>query len=108
MAFKWGIKISLRHVRNPHIKKRVVTIAMAGLSVEVGKVVAAGAAFELAMDIASELSRYSVWTGDAGCSAFYNSLLHDADCKDAFPVDLRTTNSGSINISATYSSLFLI
>jgi len=40
---------------------------MAGLSVEVGKVVTAGAAFELAMDIASELSRYSVWTGDAGC-----------------------------------------
>ena len=59
--------MSLRLVRNPHMKNRVVTIAMAGLSVEVGKVVAAGAAFELAMDIASGLSRYCVWTGDAGC-----------------------------------------
>jgi hypothetical protein len=42
------------------MKKRVVTMAMAGLSVEVGAAVAAGATFELAMDIASGLSRYSV------------------------------------------------
>jgi type II secretory pathway component PulF len=67
MAFRWGIKMSLRHVRNPHMKKRVVTIAMAGLSVEVGAVVAAGATFELAMDIASGLSHCSVWTGDTTC-----------------------------------------
>ena len=42
------------------MKNRVVTMAMAGLSVEVGTAVAAGATFELAMDIASGLSRYSV------------------------------------------------
>jgi hypothetical protein len=60
MAFKWGIKISLRHVRNPHIKKRVVTIAIAGLSVEVGTAAAAGATFESAIDIVSGLSHNSV------------------------------------------------
>jgi hypothetical protein len=60
MDFKCGIKISLRQVRNPHIKKRVVTIAMAALSVETGAVAAAGETFELAMGIESGFSRDSV------------------------------------------------
>ena len=50
----------MRQVRNPHIKKRVVTIAMAALSVETGAVAAAGETFELAMGIESGFSRDSV------------------------------------------------
>jgi hypothetical protein len=66
MDFKCGIKISLRQVRKPHMKKRVVTMAMAAPSVEVGvAVVAAGETFELVMGIESGLSRYSVAVGTA-------------------------------------------
>jgi hypothetical protein len=48
------------------MKKRVVTMAMAAPSVEVGvAVVAAGETFELVMGIESGLSRYSVCIGTA-------------------------------------------
>jgi ribosomal protein S7 len=42
------------------MKKSVVTIAMAAPSVETGRFSVAGATFELAMDIASWLSPYSI------------------------------------------------
>jgi hypothetical protein len=48
------------------MKKRVVTIAMAALSVETGRASAAGATFELAIGIESGLSRDSMGTADAG------------------------------------------
>ena len=50
--------MSLRQVRNPHMKNRVVTIAIAARSVETGAAAAAGETFELAMGIESGLSRY--------------------------------------------------
>src|ERR1700691_813454 len=91
------------------MKKRVVTMAMAAPSVEAGAaVVPAGETFELVMGIESGTSRYSLCIGMARQPALCNSLLYDDNCSDAFPVDLRTTNSGSINISVTKSSLFLI
>jgi hypothetical protein len=45
------------------MKKRVVTIAMAARSVEVGAVVVAAETFELVMGIESGLSRYSICIG---------------------------------------------
>src|SRR5271165_5208815 len=41
MAFKWGIRMSLRQVTNPHIKKSVATMHMAAVLLVAGSLDAA-------------------------------------------------------------------
>src|SRR5271154_7355423 len=45
------MRMSLRQVRKPHMKNRVVTMAIAGLFVEVGRATAVGEMFESAVVI---------------------------------------------------------